>query len=159
MEEHLILFWRLHIDEVPATMPKINDDEVSNPFASCENDSEPTVRGTLLVRLLTPPLECFFALLIFYSVIFDLVKELLSGNLLQASGAYRSRAKQLWEGRFHWMERISKWMRYLESVTKTALWIIMWQIVALIYNFVQISSVKYGVHGRYLRIMQAVYSP
>lgn len=42
----------MSVDEVPATMPKINDDDAGNPFASCDNDdSEPTVRGTLLVRL------------------------------------------------------------------------------------------------------------
>lgn len=42
----------VRVDEVPATMPKINDDDAGNPFASCDNDdSEPTVRGTLLVRL------------------------------------------------------------------------------------------------------------
>lgn len=46
-------------DEVPATMPKINDDETSNPFASCDdNGSEQTVRGTLLVRPQAPPYQC-----------------------------------------------------------------------------------------------------
>jgi hypothetical protein len=32
-------------------MPKINDDDANNPFASCHNGEREAVRGTLLVSL------------------------------------------------------------------------------------------------------------
>ena len=90
-------------DEVPATMPKINDDDASNPFASCEdNDPEQTVRGTLLVRLQVPPFQCLLALLICQTVLIHLPIVLVSGKyLLEASAASRFPARQLCEGGFH----------------------------------------------------------
>jgi hypothetical protein len=38
----------MHADEVPEALPKISDDDASNPFA-CSQPGEAAVRGTLLV--------------------------------------------------------------------------------------------------------------